>query len=112
MRRFSREKHFLGGLGKDGMLLSVLLFSALLLVFLYGIGETTQQTLQEQRKNLETAVEKGLLQCYVIEGRYPETLTHLEEHYGIAYDKERFYVDYRVYGTNMRPEIEVLVLEE
>lgn len=112
MRKFGRQRRFLDSIAKDGMLLSVLLFLAILLGFIYGIGETTQQTLQEQQRNLETAVEQSLLQCYVIEGRYPQSLTYLEEHYGISYDKERFYVDYRIYGTNMRPEIEVLVLEE
>ena len=95
-----------------GIVISVLIFLAVLVVFLYAIGETTEQTLQEQQKNLEAAVEQSLLQCYVTEGRYPQDFAYLQEHYGLVYDEEQFRVDYRVYGTNMRPEIEVLVLEE
>lgn len=112
MRRFNTRRQRFGGSGNGSMLISVLLFLAVLFGFVYAIGETTQQTLQEQKQNLEAAVEQSLLQCYVIEGRYPEDFAYLEEHYGISYDREQFRVDYRVYGTNMRPEIDVLVLEE
>ena len=94
------------------VVISVLVFLTVLVGFLYVIGETTEQTLQEQQKNLEAAVEQSLLQCYVTEGRYPENFSYLQENYGLVYDEEQFRVDYRVYGTNMRPEVEVLVLEE
>lgn len=112
MRRFCMEQQGVLGSANRGILLSVLIFLAVLSGFAYAIGATTQQTLQEQKQNLEAAVEQSLLQCYVIEGRYPESFDYLQEHYGISYDEEQFRVDYRVYGTNMRPEVDVLVLEE
>lgn len=112
MRRFCTRRQGFGGSAIGNMLISVVVFLAVLIGFIYAIGETTRQTLNEQKQNLESAVEQSLLQCYVIEGRYPENLAYLEEHYGISYDKEQFRVDYRVYGTNMRPEVDVLVLEE
>lgn len=115
MRRFcgmSAKGGMRGESAERSVVVSVLVFLAVLVVFLYATGETTKQTLQEQQKNLEVAVEQSLLQCYVTEGRYPEDFSYLQENYGLVYDEERFRVDYRVYGTNMRPEIEVLILEE
>lgn len=94
------------------VILSVIIFLVTLVTFLYAIGETTEQTLEEQKKNLVAAVEQSLLQCYVTEGRYPEDFSYLEENYGLIYDKKQFRVDYRVYGTNMRPEVDILILEE
>lgn len=112
MRRFCMKQQGISGSASRGILLSVLIFLAVLYSFVYAIGETTQKTVQEQKQNLETAVEQSLLQCYVIEGRYPESFGYLQERYGVSYDEEQFRVDYRVYGTNMRPEIDVVVLEE
>lgn len=111
MRRFGMKQGTRGSANR-GILLSVLIFLGVLSGFVYAIGETTQQTMQEQKQNLEEAVEQSLLQCYVIEGRYPESFAYLQEHYGVSYDEEQFRVDYRAYGTNMRPEIDVIVLEE
>ena len=111
MRRFGARRQGFGGSANTNVLISVLLFLVVITGFVYAIGQTTMQTLKEQKQNLEAAVEQSLLQCYVIEGRYPENMDYLEEHYGISYDKEQFRVDYRVYGTNMRPEVDVVVLE-
>lgn len=112
MRGFCTKQQGSSGSAGRGILLSILIFLLVLFGFVYMIGETTQQTMQEQKQNLEAAVEQSLLQCYVIEGRYPESFDYLQEHYGVSYDEEQFRVDYRVYGTNMRPEIDVVVLEE
>ena len=31
---------------------------------------------------------KGAVQCYSVEGRYPESLSYMEKHYGLEYDKD------------------------
>lgn len=92
--------------------ISAAIFTALLILFLNAIGKTTEATLTEQKNSLEDAVERSLMQCYVTEGSYPESFAYLEKKYGIIYDKKQFRVDYRVYGSNMRPEVTILELEE
>lgn len=95
-----------------GIIISVFIFIGILIVFLSVIGKTTESSLQEQKRYLEEAVEQSLLQCYVTEGRYPESFSYLEEKYGLIYDKEYFRVDYTVYGSNLYPEVKILVLKE
>lgn len=113
MKRFRGVKNAYGD-AKKGFIrqaaLSVFMFLAVLLGFLYAIGKTDALSAEEEKKLLAEAVDKGVLQCYVTEGRYPESIKYLEENYGIVYDKDVYRIDYRVYGTNMKPEIDIIEL--
>lgn len=91
---------------------SVGIFGVVLVAFLLGISKTSSKTDDEQEKLLETAVERSVVQCYVTEGRYPESIEYLEQNYGIRYDKEKYRIDYRAFGTNMMPEIDIIELEK
>ena len=64
--------------------------------------------IRRQREVLSSALEKDLLLCYALEGSYPETLEELLEKYPLAYDRERFTVDYRFLGGNLLPDITIL----
>ena len=64
--------------------------------------------LRRQREALEEALGKSLLLCYSLEGRYPATLEELLEKCPLAYDRERFVIDYRLQGGNLLPDITIL----
>ena len=64
--------------------------------------------LRRQREALEEALGKSLLLCYSLEGRYPATLEGLLEKCPLAYDRERFVIDYRLQGGNILPDITIL----
>lgn len=51
---------------------------------------------------------RSITYCYTIEGAYPESLDYLKEHYGLVYDEDLFFVDYRVSGSNILPDITVI----
>lgn len=95
------EKHQKG-------LRSVLVFVVTFLLFVCGIHFVNLETVAEEKQYLEQAIERAVIQCYAIEGRYPQNLAYIEDNYGLMYDKERFFVDYRTIGSNLRPEIVVL----
>ena len=67
-----------------------------------------EQGLRQQRQALEEALSKSLLLCYSLEGRYPATLEELLEKCPLAYDRERFVIDYRLQGGNLLPDITIL----
>lgn len=92
-------------------IVSLLLFAVVLAAVLFAVGETNRQTVQEQKKSLAEAVERSLLQCYVTEGRYPQSISELVEKYGIVYDTAHFRIDYQVFGANMRPSVTIVELE-
>lgn len=46
---------------------------------------------EEEKRSLEEALQREIVQCYVLEGHYPDSLSYLEEQYGFSYDKEHFF---------------------
>ena len=96
----------------ESTIISALLFIAILVLFLVGVSRASKGSTDEQLKVLEEAIDRGVTQCYVTEGRYPESFEYLAENYGIIYDEDMFRVDYTIFGSNMRPEIHIICLED
>ena len=56
---------------------------ALMVGAFYGAATlNARQAAQEQRALLEDAITRALVTCYAVEGRYPSSLSYLEENYG------------------------------
>ena len=64
-----------------------------------------------EKEILENAIERSITQCYALEGTYPADLAYLEQHYGLIYDKEQFFVMYEYIGGNLRPSITIIERE-
>ena len=103
MNRFEQKSMSFGR--KLVYLLPILAFLVLFVLFVQGIGSVT---LTKQQESLETALGRSISQCYAVEGCYPPSLEYLEQHYGLLYDKNSFFVDYEYYGSNLLPEVTVL----
>ena len=105
MNRFESHK----GLNKIRLIpLPILAFILLFFLFLGGVSSVSDTTYEKQEESLHTAIERSVIQCYAVEGTYPPSLTYLEDHYGITYNHDLFFVDYQVYGSNIFPETTVL----
>ncbi len=102
------EKSSFEYLNKVISLLPPLFGLLLLVIFIRGIHSVGDTTQAKQQESLETALARSISQCYAVEGFYPPSLTYLEEHYGLTYDKDDFYVDYQPMGANLMPEVTVL----
>ena len=89
-------------------LTSVLIFAALLLLFTVGISAVSHGTRKRQKEALENALTHYITECYAEEGYYPKDVYYLQEHYGLRFNEDRFYVDYHVNGKNVRPEFTVI----
>lgn len=96
----------------SSVVISIVFFAVATVLFLEIVGMVNKESVDEQKKTLEAAIEKSIVQCYVTEGRYPESIDYLQNNYGITYDHELFRVDYSVFGTNIRPNVTVITLEE
>ncbi|MBO7386382.1 MAG: hypothetical protein J6U15_01110 [Lachnospiraceae bacterium] len=83
-------------------------FILLFIVFIKGIASVSETTIDKQKESLTTALNRSITQCYAVEGTYPPSLEYIENHYGLTYDHDKFFVDYQVYGANMYPTVTVL----
>ena len=107
--RFSTKKNFIR-LPKLRFL--YLIFPVVLIVFLLGVNSLKDSTLEKQQESLETAIMRDIAHCYAVEGYYPPSLDYIEEHYGLTYNKKLFFVDYQPIGSNIRPNVTILLRKE
>ncbi|GAA0793341.1 hypothetical protein GCM10008910_08170 [Faecalicatena orotica] len=89
-------------------ILSVCAFLLIIILFYQGIQSLSSSTLRRQKESLENALNRNITYCYAVEGAYPESLDYLKDHYGLTYDESRFYVDYRVSGANILPDVTII----
>ena len=106
MNRFNRP-----GLKKrilESMNFSVFFFLIVIIVFLFGISFISSTSSRDQKDVLTDAVSKDIIHCYAVEGYYPPSLSYIEEHYGLTYDKSRYLIDYVPIGDNIMPSVTIL----
>lgn len=106
MNRF--EKHNFKNKMMDSINFSLAIFFAVLFLFLFSVSFISQTSEAEQKNNLERALNRSIVNCYAVEGVYPSSLSYIEENYGITYDKNKFFVDYQVLGSNLMPDITII----
>ena len=70
--------------------------------------EMDNDSFEEQAEAIKDAVSRRALQCYVIEGAYPESLDYLVENYGLAVNREDYKIVYIPYAENLPPEVKVI----
>lgn len=63
---------------------------------------------EEDKRQLERAIQRGCMACYAAEGVYPPDLEHLKARYGVQIDETRYEVMYSAFAENLLPDITVL----
>lgn len=91
-----------------GLLLSLCIFGLLFLGFYFAVDNFSEDTRMRQLESLENAIHQSIVYCYTLEGCYPESLEYMKEHYGLIYNEELFFVDYRLQGTNIMPDVTII----
>ncbi len=107
MNRFQKARSRGPGLGR---LASVLVFLAVLGLFILGLDHISDVTARQEAEGLENSIRQSAVHCYALEGFYPDSLAYLEEHYGLRYDREKYVISYEVIGSNLMPDVTVIPL--
>jgi len=85
----------------------LIIFVCMLAVAGAGITGMRSRNTEQQLVVQKKAIERAAVLCYALEGFYPPRMEYLEEKYGLIVDRDRFFVVYRTFGSNIRPEISV-----
>ncbi|MGI6579184.1 MAG: hypothetical protein ACOX3H_02895 [Saccharofermentanales bacterium] len=96
----------------SGVFWAVAIFAAVALSIGSGVTAAGKTSVSRQIVLLKDAVRREAVQCYALEGSYPQDLAYLQERYGLRYDADRYVVHYKFLGGNLLPEISVFYLED
>ncbi len=106
--RFDKEHHIALPSGFYRFI-SVAIFILIAACFIMAVEYSGRSTIEKQQESLEKAIARDIVQCYSIEGQYPPTLEYMEDHYGLTYDKNTFFVDYQPIAANLYPDYTVIL---
>ena len=87
------------------VLLAVIL--AVNIAFAIGISQSIAR--EQGVTSVRKAVVDAAIQCCAVEGSYPSTLEHLEQHYGLIINHSDYLVIYEWLGDNVPPSVVVRV---
>lgn len=60
---------------------------------------------KQQTDAVKQSVEKAVVHCYSLEGRYPPDLTYLQKNYGLILDDSHYVYKYSCFASNLAPTI-------
>ena len=84
------------------------LIAIILLVLSIPVAKLIQDKNTEyQMEQVESAIQRSLNLCYAQEGFYPAKLDYLIENYGLIVDDRLYFVSYKSFASNIRPDITV-----
>jgi hypothetical protein len=94
---------------RSGLFWTLLITAAIILVMTLSINGLSGQVRDNQAKFVEDAVRRSAVQCYALEGSYPSSIEYLEKNYNLTIDRSRYAVYYESMGSNLLPQIRVIV---
>lgn len=77
----------------------------------FGARELGERETRETLMLAERSVHQAAVQCYALEGFYPMSIEYLEMYYGIAIDKQRYFIDYQYVASNLMPNITIFAVD-
>lgn len=89
-------------------LLVLILATVLVLSSAWAVGCVGADMDNQGTAALKNAVMRSAVQCYAVEGYYPEDLNYLTDHYGLQINHERYIVVYEAFASNLPPQVTVL----
>lgn len=92
-------------------IIPLVLLVTILICFVIFADKMSDSNQKRGKDILENALTRSITQCYALEGMYPSSLDYLIDNYGLTYDADRYYIDYRFIGSNLRPDITIIEKE-
>lgn len=97
---------------KKGYFLPICIFLLMMILLFSGVNSVTKATAQKEQESLQNAVIQSAVHCYSVEGAYPDSLDYLKKHYGLTWNEKKYKVSYEVIAKNIRPQVEIIPLQE
>ncbi len=90
-----------------GLLFAVAVFALLAVFFLSALVSSAQRNDARETELVRAAIQRAIVTCYAVEGKYPPSLSYLYDNYGISVDESRYVVYYDVFASNVMPSVQI-----
>lgn len=90
------------------LLSSLAVFAVAVAAFCGAFTKVSAINDEENSKIVSRGIERAVTACYAAEGMYPPDFDYLIANYGVKIDDSIYYVDYQVFGSNVRPVVTVV----
>jgi len=89
-------------------ILNILIIGAVAGMAIAALIMAAPKNADKQAGQLEEIIQKAAIQCYSLEGAFPEDIFYLKR-YGVIFDTDRYYFRYELNGiSNYMPNIYVI----
>lgn len=99
---------YLRGPRRRWRFLAPALLALVLAAAVLSVGDMGDRADGESLRLAEQTLRRAAVECYALEGTYPQNVQHLYDVYGVAVDRERYVVHYEYVASNLVPDITVL----
>lgn len=89
-----------------GLLISVLSSVVIVSLIFIGLNNTQDAISEDELVRLKDNIMKAAINCYAIEGFYPDSIAYLEDNYGLIVS-DKYNVFYEVQASNIMPSVSV-----
>lgn len=90
---------------------AVIALALVLGLAVWALSGDGQELERETEYAITETIRRSALQCFAVEGVYPESLDYLVENYGLRVNTTDYYVVYEVFADNLPPEVRVVKKE-
>lgn len=90
-----------------GIVVTLVACILIAVVFAVSMGDVSAKLTGTQSSTISAMIDRTIVTCYAVEGRYPPSLEYLEENYGLTLDKKTYDYEYSIIAHNIRPTVEV-----
>lgn len=94
-----------------GLLFAVVAFVLLAAFFLVALIATAQRSDARETELVQAAIQRAIVTCYAVEGKYPPDIAYLYDNYGVSVDESRYAVFYDVFASNVMPSVQITRIE-
>ena len=98
--------------GKRTAVVCLVIAVIVVLLLIPFLKSSSAERGDESIRSIAETVQERALQCYVIEGAYPDSLSYLEDNYGLTLNEEEYLVVYTPVAENLPPDIRVVARDQ
>lgn len=88
--------------------IAMFVFCIIVTGIIYALSSFMDTNFYEDTTVIESVIDSALIECYALEGAYPENIEYLSE-YGVRLDFDKYNYFYEYKASNIKPTVKVII---